>query len=182
MKIKKLHKDAILPYYSTDGSSAFDLFCYKKPTWVWSKQEKYWTTIINTGLAFEVPEDYGMFILSRSGHGFRADTTLSNSVGLIDSDFVPYCTLKKSLYTGTCKFFEQRKGKENKCENCEYYYDAEVKIKLICFKNMCPNIDAGQAVAQAVIIHAPKQYFEVVDKLKESEQQHEGFGSTDKEE
>ena len=29
MKIKKLHEDAILPRYSTEGSSAFDVFAYE---------------------------------------------------------------------------------------------------------------------------------------------------------
>lgn len=29
MKIKRLHPDAILPYYATDGASAFDIFAYK---------------------------------------------------------------------------------------------------------------------------------------------------------
>jgi len=75
-----------MPHYATDGSSAFDLFCYEEPEWELN-EEKFWITIIKTGWAFEIPKGYGMFILSRSGHGFKNDTTLSNSVGLLDFDY-----------------------------------------------------------------------------------------------
>ncbi len=85
MKIKRLHKKAILPRYATDGSSAFDLFCYEEPKW--EINDICLTSIIHTGWAFEIPEEHGMFILSRSGHGFKNNTTLSNSIGLLDFDY-----------------------------------------------------------------------------------------------
>lgn len=40
-----------------------------------------------TGLCFEIPKGYGLFIFSRSGHGFKENTRLSNCVGVIDSDY-----------------------------------------------------------------------------------------------
>ena len=144
MKIKRLHNKAILPHYATDGSSAFDMFCYEDPKWGWTLNN-YWTTIIHTGWAFEIPKEHGMFLLSRSGHGFKKDTTLSNSIGLLDSD-----------------------------------YRGEALIKLICFQDTHPIIKAGQAVAQIVVLHTPKQYFEVVDDLSVTKRGKNGFGSTDK--
>ena len=86
MKIKRLHEKAILPRYATDGSSAFDLFCYEEPQWTY-EDTNHWLATINTGWAFEAPRGYGMFILSRSGHGFKYNTQLINSVGLTDSDY-----------------------------------------------------------------------------------------------
>jgi len=86
IKIKKLHDKAILPHYATDGASAFDLFCYEEPKWQWNC-DKYWVAIVHTGWAFEIPKEHGMFILSRSGHGFKNNTTLANSVGLLDFDY-----------------------------------------------------------------------------------------------
>ncbi len=43
--------------------------------------------VINTGLAFEVPEGYVMMVYSRSGHGFKNGVRLANCVGVIDSDY-----------------------------------------------------------------------------------------------
>ena len=145
MKIKRLHDKAILPHYATDGSSAFDLFCYEDPHWVY-EDTNHWLATVNTGWAFEIPKGYGMFILSRSGHGFKYNTQLINSVGLIDSD-----------------------------------YRGEVKVKLISFDTMPPlSIKAGQAIAQAVILPTPRQYFEVVDELSITKRGAKGFGSSDK--
>ena len=87
MKIKKLHKDAILPRYSTEGASAFDLFTHEDVEWKSYEGQYYWHATIKTGWAFEIPHECGLFILSRSGHGFKHDTTLANSVGLIDYDY-----------------------------------------------------------------------------------------------
>ena len=105
INIKRLHKDAIEPKYSTFGSSAFDLFCYEDVVWEITSNHN-WVALVNTGWAFDVPNDYGMFILSRSGHGFKNLTTLGNSVGLLDSDYSPLCKLDEPLYTGTCKHFK----------------------------------------------------------------------------
>lgn len=86
MKIKKLHKDAILPRYATDGASAFDVFAYEDVEWT-LKEDTTWEALVKTGLAFEIPNETGLFILSRSGHGFKNNTTLANSVGLLDFDY-----------------------------------------------------------------------------------------------
>lgn len=86
MKIKKLHKDAILPRYSSEGASAFDLFAYERVIWG-THPQGYYVATVQTGWAFEIPHECGLFILSRSGHGFKHNTSLANSVGLIDYDY-----------------------------------------------------------------------------------------------
>ena len=86
MKIKRLHEEAILPRYATDGASAFDLFAYKDVEWT-LKEDTTWEALIPTGWAFEIPHETGLFILSRSGHGFKNNATLANSVGLLDYDY-----------------------------------------------------------------------------------------------
>ena len=85
MKLKKLHEKAILPHYASYGSSAFDVFAYEDVKW--EKQDGHYEALIHTGWAFEIPHEHGLFILSRSGHGFKANTTLANSVGLLDFDY-----------------------------------------------------------------------------------------------
>lgn len=86
MKIKRLHKEAILPRYATDGASAFDVFAYERVIWGLHPQG-YYVATVPTGWAFEIPHETGLFILSRSGHGFKNNTTLANSIGLLDYDF-----------------------------------------------------------------------------------------------
>lgn len=76
VKVRRLHKDAVLPTYATDGSGAFDLTSVTKEGQVYG-----------TGLAFEIPKGHAMFVYSRSGHGFKDDLRLANCVGVIDSDY-----------------------------------------------------------------------------------------------
>lgn len=91
IKIKKLHPNAIVPTYGTAGAAAFDLYaCDVGEGW----NRTYGTYIergesveVDTGLAFEIPDGYAMFIYSRSGHGFVDDVRLANCVGVIDSDY-----------------------------------------------------------------------------------------------
>lgn len=80
LKIKKLHPDAIIPTYGTEGAAAFDLYAI----------HDHWdafTTITPTGLAFEVPEGHVMMVYSRSGMCIKQGTRLANCVGVIDSDY-----------------------------------------------------------------------------------------------
>ena len=85
MKIKRLHADAILPHYGTEGASAFDVYCYEDVTW--SPRSGFHEALIHTGWAYEIPHEHGLFILSRSGHGFYHNTSLANSIGLLDFDY-----------------------------------------------------------------------------------------------
>jgi dUTP pyrophosphatase len=86
MKIKRLHPNAILPHYATDGASAFDVFAYENVEWKYNANGHF-EAVIKTGWAFEIPHEHGLFIFSRSGHGFKHSTTLVNSVGLLDYDY-----------------------------------------------------------------------------------------------
>lgn len=83
-KVLKLDPEARLPKYATDGSGCFDIFAVmREPTYIYYQAPK----AISTGLAFEIPEGHVMLIFSRSGHGFKNATRLSNCVGVIDSDY-----------------------------------------------------------------------------------------------
>ncbi len=78
LRIKKLHPNATVPTYATDGAACFDLHAATASD---DRME------FDTGLAFEVPADHVMLVFSRSGHGFKDGATLVNSVGVIDSDY-----------------------------------------------------------------------------------------------
>jgi dUTP pyrophosphatase len=85
VNIKKVIPDAVIPKYATDGSACFDFVLPHKPEWI--QDASGFSVIINTGLVFEIPEDYMMLIYPRSGLGFKWNLKLSNTVGVVDSDF-----------------------------------------------------------------------------------------------
>lgn len=86
LKVKKLHPDAIIPKYATEGSACFDLHAIIDITE--NKLVEYSKPVsFGTGLAFEIPVGYVMEVYSRSGHGFNSHTRLANCVGIIDSDY-----------------------------------------------------------------------------------------------
>ena len=80
VKIKKLHPDALMPQYGSDGAACFDLHCITGAFVVTD-------AVLDTGLAFEIPEGHVMLVFSRSGHGFKNDIRLANCVGVIDHDY-----------------------------------------------------------------------------------------------
>jgi len=89
LKIKKLG-DVETPKKQTRGSIGFDLqvfFDKIDPTLqslTLKAGQVYW---LNSRLAIEIPEKYAMDILPRSSTGIKKGITLSNTVGVIDSDF-----------------------------------------------------------------------------------------------
>ena len=85
VKVKKLHPNAIIPTYATDGSGAFDMYAAECDNGGWGLQ--YHNDTFGTGLSFEIPEGHVMLVFSRSGHGFNYGASLVNSVGVIDSDY-----------------------------------------------------------------------------------------------
>ena len=82
MKIKKLHPDAKMPTYATDGSGCFDLYSCGHDCCTVG-----FPCSFRTGLAFEVPSGHVMLIFSRSGHGFNFGVRLANAVGCVDADY-----------------------------------------------------------------------------------------------
>jgi len=80
LKIKKLHPDAVIPKYATEGAACFDLHAIH--------HEKLWpgeNFAIDTGLAFEVPQGYALRIASRSGLAFK--NGIVAFPGVVDADY-----------------------------------------------------------------------------------------------
>lgn len=82
MKVKLLHPKAQMPEYATDGAIAFDIRTVEAGDVLPMS-----ATTFSTGLAVEVPEGFGLFVFSRSGHGFKNGLRLGNGTGLIDADY-----------------------------------------------------------------------------------------------
>jgi dUTP pyrophosphatase len=82
LKVQKLHPDARVPEYATDGAACFDIASIEEMAVGAGAAHTY-----RTGLAFEVPDGHTMLIFSRSGHGFKHGLRLANCVGVIDADY-----------------------------------------------------------------------------------------------
>lgn len=82
VKIKRLHKEAQMPVYSTYGSTGCDLSSLEeviiKPGEV---------GFLKTGLALEVPDGYAVLLAPRSSICFKKHLDMPNSAGVIDSDY-----------------------------------------------------------------------------------------------
>lgn len=166
LKVKRLHPDAVIPQYATDGSGCFDLHAvhvggltnaewdvFEKNSDLMRPGVHRHTELRNgepqtfrTGLAFEVPAGHVMLIFSRSGHGFKYDTRLANCVGVIDSD-----------------------------------YRGEVMVRLTrdTERTFFPlDIKSGDRIAQAMLVPIPRVQLVEVDELSDTERGAGGFGST----
>lgn len=82
VRIKKLHPEAVIPKYQTEGASGFDLHALED-TVVMSGEAK----LIKTGLAFQVPHGTELQVRPRSGLSLKSPLRVANSPGTVDSDF-----------------------------------------------------------------------------------------------
>lgn len=80
VKIKKLHKDAVIPKYAKPGDAGMDL------TAVSMNIDEYGNICYGTGLAFEIPEGYVGLVFPRSSN-CKKGVILTNCVGVIDSGY-----------------------------------------------------------------------------------------------
>ena len=150
IKIKKLHPDAIMPQYATDGAACFDLhaLAVNGSYQIGTLADEYVPIMVRTGLAFEIPAGHVMLVYSRSGHGFKHDTRLANCVGVIDSDYRGELMVKLTT-------------------------DRECDEPLPPLK-----ISPGDRVAQAMIVPIPRVELVAVNELGETARGAGGFGST----
>ena len=81
---EKIGREIPLPYYATDGAAAMDLHaCIDAPMTIPAGGQ----VVVPTGLAVAIPEGYVGIIAVRSSMGVRHGITLSNAIGVIDSDY-----------------------------------------------------------------------------------------------
>ena len=81
IKIQKLHKDAVLPSYESNGAAGMDLTTIEQV--ILSPGE---TQLVRTGLSLSIPMGYEGQIRSRSGLALNG-VVVANSPGTIDSDY-----------------------------------------------------------------------------------------------
>ena len=84
LNIKKVKSNAILPVRATEGSAGADMCaCIDSPVTLWPGRRE----LIPTGIAMEIEPGWVGLQFGRSGLGTKHGITLSNAVGVIDSDY-----------------------------------------------------------------------------------------------
>ena len=97
VKIKRLHKDSVLPKYSKPGDAGLDLVATSK------FYDDFDNVCYGTGLALEIPEGYVGLLFPRSSIS-KTDLTLRNSVGIIDSGYRGEITFKfNNILMSSCE-------------------------------------------------------------------------------
>lgn len=85
LKIKKLKKDARVPFRATPGSAGMDLYaCIDEAITIASHEIK----LIPTGIAIALESaEYVAYLYARSGLAIKHGIAPANCVGVIDSDY-----------------------------------------------------------------------------------------------
>lgn len=169
VKVKKVHKDAVIPKYATVGAGAFDLVAVEDVFILPGEIAK-----IPLGLAFEIPEGFGLFVIMRSGTGFKTRLRQSNKIGLIDSDYRGEVSMlfdnvndPTPLPRWGDSTYQTMLTIEGKRVASDAGFDRNTYI-----------IRKGDRVAQGYIIPLPQVEFEESDELSETERGDGGFGHT----
>jgi len=151
VKIKKSHPNAIIPKYESAGAAGMDLTATSK------EYDNHGNAVYGTGLAFEIPEGYVGYIFPRSSNA-KKDLLLSNSVGVIDSDYrgEVIFKFKPSIY---------------------YSMDGTPEFTEVPLHHL-NNYEISDRIGQIIIMPYPKIEFVEVDELDKTERGNGGFGST----
>ena len=91
LKIKKLHPNAVIPKFATEGSAGMDLTAVDCSVELCCRSHRILDLGLTkltyrTGLAFEIPVGHVGLIFPRSSI-HKTSMSLSNCVGVIDSDY-----------------------------------------------------------------------------------------------
>ncbi len=159
LKVKLLNDNGRLPQRSTDGAAGYDIYAAEN-----YRIEPGNKGIISTGISIELPKCpleghiYCMKLMSRSG--LSANHSIEVGAGLIDAD-----------YRGEIKviLYNHKPRRES--------YDSASDIYSFNYSDIM-YINAGDRIAQGVIIPVAIPEVEEISKLTESARGIAGFGST----
>ena len=86
VKIKKLHEDAVVPTYGSEGAAGFDFYALEDVNLMPGD-----TKLIKTGIAMEIPLGYEVQVRPRSGMSLKTYFRVANAPGTIDADYRGEC-------------------------------------------------------------------------------------------
>lgn len=158
VKIKKTHKDAVIPCYAKAGDAGLDL------TATSISYDEYGNICYGTGLAFEIPEGYVGLIFPRSSI-CKEQLLLSNAVGVIDSGYRGEVSFK---FKPSIALDERQCVKVDK----DRLWSVAIKQNDI--------YKVGDRIGQMIIMPYPSIEFVEVEELSMTERGEGGYGSSGK--
>lgn len=81
IKTKKLSENAVLPQQMNVGDAGFDLMATSRRL-----DYEHGVVVYGTGVAFEIPEGYAMFVYPRSS-SYKHHALMANCVGVVDCGY-----------------------------------------------------------------------------------------------
>ncbi len=85
LRIKKVNENAVIPKAATGGSAGMDLYAALSEEVTLAPGQR---ALIPTGIAIALESNlYVAYIYARSGLAIKSGITLSNCVGVVDSDY-----------------------------------------------------------------------------------------------
>lgn len=173
IKIKKLSPDAVIPEYSTLGSAGMDLTAVSV-----EYDDNHNVVTYKTGLSIEIPKGYVGLLFPRSSV-YKLELTLSNCVGIIDSDYRGEIMFKFRInidcWTESSKNYEDF---QSSLEKGEFKFYETARDEHRDWEVFTDIYKVGDRVGQLIILPYPQIEFEEVDELSETERGSGGYGST----
>ncbi len=165
IKVKKLHENAKMPYRAYESSAGFDLYATT------IDYDNNGNVVYGTGLAFEIPKGHVGFLFPRSSNA-KKDLLLSNSVGVIDSDYRGEVTFKFKSTINTvnpikllwCIIKHKLFGSKN------------FSLKHFCIHRYEYSI--GDRIGQLIIMPYPSVEYIESETLNETRRGSGGYGSS----
>lgn len=153
VNFKRLHADAVIPKYQTEGAAGFDFHAVEDVE-IYPGE----TALVKTGLAFEIPAGFEIQVRPRSGNSLKTRIRIANSPGTIDSDYRGEVGIIVDNLT---------KGSMPVLRGLEKAGVVEIK--------------KGDRIAQGVLVPVFTAFFvEKEEELNETQRGSGGFGSTNK--
>ncbi len=82
IKIQKIHPNALIPKYQTDGSSGFDLHAVEEVT-----IKPHSVGLVKIGICLSLEVGYELQVRTRSGLALNHQVVVLNSPGTVDNDY-----------------------------------------------------------------------------------------------
>lgn len=170
VKIKKLHENAVIPFYAKDGDMGMDLTAIDIE--YSAEMDCY---IYHTGLAVKLPKGYGMLLFPRSSNR-KTDVYMPNHVGILDSGYtgeILICFKNRTSSKINLLFNKINIFLAQVCTSIGVNYEFDKE-------GHNPPYKVGDRIAQLVVLPYPYINFLEVDELPKTERGEGGFGSTNK--
>lgn len=168
VRIKKLTENSVIPTYSLCGDSGMDITATSRHF------DEYGNVVFGTGLAFEIPKGYVGLLFARSSNA-KKDLLLSNSVGVLDSNYRGEVTFK---FKPSVVFYDDR-GVPGEIGEVAQSFD-DIVAPTLNNNLELQNYEIGDRIGQIIIIPIPQIEFEEVGELTQTNRQDGSYGSTGK--